>query len=31
MTVKPFKVNIAQEILDDLRQRLSNTRWPSVI
>jgi Epoxide hydrolase N terminus len=26
--VRPFKVNIPQEILDDLRQRLSNTRWP---
>ena len=31
MTVKPFKVNISQEMLDDLRQRLSNTRWPDEI
>ena len=31
MTVKPFKVNISQGLLDDLRQRLSNTRWPDQI
>jgi hypothetical protein len=28
---KPFKVNISQEVIDDLRQRLSNTRWPDEI
>ncbi|MHA4811133.1 epoxide hydrolase family protein [Flavitalea flava] len=26
--VKPFKIEIAQEILDDLAARLRNTRWP---
>ena len=26
--IQPFKVNIAQSILDDLKARLANTRWP---
>lgn len=28
MSVKPFKVEIAQETLDDLRERIARTRWP---
>ncbi|HEX9795702.1 MAG TPA: epoxide hydrolase [Anaerolineales bacterium] len=28
MTVKPFKINIPQEDLDDLQARLKRTRWP---
>ena len=28
METSPFKINIAQEILDDLKHRLKNTRWP---
>lgn len=27
-TVKPFKVNVPQTVLDDLQQRLRQTRWP---
>jgi pimeloyl-ACP methyl ester carboxylesterase len=27
-TIRPFTVNVAQEALDDLRQRLAATRWP---
>ncbi|HZF13638.1 MAG TPA: epoxide hydrolase [Thermoanaerobaculia bacterium] len=27
MTARPFTVDVAQETLDDLRQRLANTRW----
>ena len=26
--VAPFKIDIADEVLDDLRRRLRNTRWP---
>ncbi|MBV1933034.1 MAG: epoxide hydrolase [Porticoccaceae bacterium] len=26
--VKPFKIAVSDEILDDLKQRLANTRWP---
>ena len=29
MQIKPFTIHIAQADLDDLRQRLTNTRWPS--
>ncbi len=29
--MQPFKIDIAQPILDDLQQRLANTRWPSEI
>jgi len=28
MDVQPFEVNIPQEQLDDLRERLARTRWP---
>ena len=28
---RPFKINIAQDILDDLKNRLKNTRWPDEI
>ena len=31
MTPSPFKVNIAQETLDDLRRRLAHTRWTDEI
>ena len=27
-TVEPFRVAVADEVLDDLRERLSRTRWP---
>jgi len=29
--IKPFKVNIQEEILTDLKTRLKNTRWPDEI
>jgi len=28
-TIRPFHVNVPQEALDDLRQRLAATRWPN--
>src|ERR687886_1693916 len=28
MDIQPFEVNIPQEKLDDLRERLARTRWP---
>ncbi len=28
MSIQPFKVNIPQATLDDLRERLARTRWP---
>jgi epoxide hydrolase len=31
MDAKPFKINVAQETLDDLRARLARTRWPDEI
>ncbi|MEW6401619.1 MAG: epoxide hydrolase family protein [Chloroflexota bacterium] len=31
MQIEPFKIAIAQEILDDLRGRLERTRWPDEI
>jgi len=31
MSVKPFKVQVEQAILDDLRERLARTRWPDEI
>lgn len=27
-TPKPFRINVDQSVLDDLRNRLANTRWP---
>ena len=30
-TIRPFKIEIAQGDLDDLRRRLSQTRWPNAI
>jgi len=29
--MQPFKIDVAQPVLDDLRQRLANTRWPDEI
>jgi hypothetical protein len=26
--VKPFRISIGDEVLDDLKARLRNTRWP---
>ncbi len=31
MVIEPFQVNVPEEILDDLRQRLAGTRWPDEI
>jgi pimeloyl-ACP methyl ester carboxylesterase len=31
MNVKPFKIEMGRQILDDLRRRLENTRWPDEI
>ena len=31
MNLRPFEVQIGEEILDDLRARLSRTRWPDEI
>jgi pimeloyl-ACP methyl ester carboxylesterase len=28
MQIQPFKIEIGQSVLDDLRQRLDHTRWP---
>lgn len=30
-SLQPFRSNISQEVLDDLRNRLANTRWPDQI
>lgn len=27
METRPLKINIAQEMIDDLKRRLKNTRW----
>ena len=29
--MKPFKIDVSQEILNDLNDRLSKTRWPDEI
>lgn len=29
--MQPFKIEVAQSVLDDLQQRLANTRWPDEI
>src|SRR5574341_141925 len=31
MTIEPFKVNVPETVLDDLRQRLACTNWPDEI
>ena len=31
MDVQPFKIDVADSVLDDLRQRLAQTRWPDEI
>jgi pimeloyl-ACP methyl ester carboxylesterase len=31
MHIEPFRIGIAQEILDDLRERLERTRWPDEV
>jgi hypothetical protein len=31
MDVKPFEVQVTEDVLDDLRQRLARTRWPEEI
>ena len=31
MAVKPFEIKVDDKVLDDLRQRLANTRWPDEI
>ena len=31
VTVKPYKIDAPQEILDDLYERLSRTRWPDEV
>ena len=31
MSIKPYKINISQADIDDLAERLKQTRWPNVI
>ena len=31
MSIQPFKINIPQATLDDLRERLARTRWPDEV
>ena len=31
MHIQPFTINIAQSVIDDLRERLARTRWPDEI
>ena len=31
MSIKPFEVKIAPEVIADLKNRLANTRWPDEI
>jgi pimeloyl-ACP methyl ester carboxylesterase len=31
MTVKPFKIDVPQDVLDDLQERLADTRWPDEV
>lgn len=28
MKVEPFKIDVSQDVLDDLQERLKDTRWP---
>ena len=29
--IRPFRIEVKQSVLDDLQQRLANTRWPDQI
>jgi pimeloyl-ACP methyl ester carboxylesterase len=31
MTVKPYTINVSQDVLDDLQKRLKRTRWPDQV
>jgi len=31
IAVEPFRIHVADEVLDDLRARLRQTRWPDQI
>ncbi len=31
MKTEPFEINIPQEVLDDLQERLQCTRWPDEV
>lgn len=31
MSSQPFKIQIAQTVLDDLQERLARTRWPDEV
>ncbi len=31
MAIQPFTIHVAQDVLDDLQQRLANTRWPDEV
>ena len=31
MAIRPFKVDIKEDVLTDLRERLKRTRWPDEI
>ena len=31
MDVQPFKIDVPEETLEDLRERLGRTRWPDEI
>ena len=31
MPVQPFQINVAQQVLGDLRERIERTRWPDEI
>lgn len=31
MTVKPYTINVSQAVLDDLNERLADTRWPDQV
>ena len=31
MTVQPFRIAVAQDVLDDLQRRLAHTRWPDEV
>ena len=31
MSVQPFEINVRDEVIDDLRRRIADTRWPDEI